>query len=44
MYHTSSEEVTTERASEVTEVHAEFLKHWLDSRSQLNLWVILSDF
>lgn len=27
MYHTSLEEVTTERASEVTRVDAEFLKH-----------------
>lgn len=28
MYHTSLEEVTTERASEVARVDAEFLKHW----------------
>lgn len=45
MYHTSLEKVITERASKVTRVDAEFLKHWgeetaqpLDSRRQLNLW------
>lgn len=45
MYHTSLEEATIERASEVTGVDAGFLKHWgkemtqpLESQRQLNLW------